>query len=1121
MIQNGTWNDAAAWSDAATWDDGPGILENGAWNDAAAWNDANPWLDGAVASSGILETGAWNDAGTWKDSEPWREGAGILETGFWDDAGTWSDLAPWQESAANVFGSLAGVEAGRDTFAGILQTDVRVGFMVALEQGADSATITGALRVLALLAASETGVDTLAASGQASSRSGSMSAAESLGADLLDASGWVYMPELGSINTRSHVLLDRPVLIEAGKNYLFMVKHDRLQRATGTIAGVVANNIITVTGYTTGLPVKRLSHNGRDYQVVDSGNNWLQLDTVAFIFTGGSYTLFDTDVIEERSVLYASAGEKTELELNGPLAQAPEPNSQWMFGESSKIKKVFRIKTISTALSDGSREISAIQYDPQIYSYSRFGAQFSPGGVVIDLSKAPIGQVRNLDLYEQTFIAGGALRTEVIVAWQTPQTGRYAGADVYLSVNGSPATKHVINNRHSATFPAARGQTITAKVAAFDIFGNRVAYAGAPEKSYRIIGELTGIDVGQVSAPDVVWNGRDCRLSWRYNSQTHSYEFGSEPLNVGADAGALDPHFKDYEVRVWQPDRVDPVRIEYTTQSNYTYTYEKNFNDGLSRRLTFEIRMRDIFNNLGKPVRLVAENLAPRLQSLHISANFEAAQVFIEPTADTDFSGVMVWVAETPEEIAGDIYSSGMTQHVRYNGVDKIAYVTGLMPNRQYYLRAVAYDVFGFTELVPSNVFPFKTTFMNVEAIAEGVLSESLLIPALQERINLIDGPVEMEGSVANLVAESETRIVGPNGAMAQTVSQIEARVQEAEAKIIEESTARATQDSAIATQITQLSSTIGDNNASVEQMISTVDGLKVQYTVKIDNNGYIAGFGLASTPVNGVPTSEFVVRADRFAIIIPSGPGQNASYAQPFTVGNVNGIARVIISSALIGDATINTAKIVDAAITNAKILDGQITNAKIAADIRSLNYVQGVQGWAINKSGLYTHPSGRSIMAEFNGVVISRPNVVASGTWTQGQQVGGIGYLSVQDLITDTAQIAPYYQVLIDTGYDDNRAINDVTRPALVAKAVVTGGVAWYSVNPGSGRYYTVSVDAELYSSLDHYLTGSSGPVAGRIYIKANIRLTNIATNGPDGGQIISAFQPTFIQWSLMTIS
>lgn len=51
----------------------------------------------------------------------------------------------------------------------------------------------------------------------------------------------------------------------------------------------------------------------------------------------------------------------------------------------------------------------------------------------------------------------------------------------------------------------------------------------------------------------------------------------------------------------------------------------------------------------------------------------------------------------------------------------------------------------------------------------------------------------------------------------------------------------------------------------------SQADGsLFAQYTVKIDNNGYVAGFGLASQTVNGTPTSSFMVRADSFSVVNP-----------------------------------------------------------------------------------------------------------------------------------------------------------------------------------------------------------------------------------------------------------
>lgn len=67
-----------------------------------------------------------------------------------------------------------------------------------------------------------------------------------------------------------------------------------------------------------------------------------------------------------------------------------------------------------------------------------------------------------------------------------------------------------------------------------------------------------------------------------------------------------------------------------------------------------------------------------------------------------------------------------------------------------------------------------------------------------------------------------------------------------------------------------------GGEYTSVEQAFTSQktlnDGLKSQYTVKIDLNGHVSGFGLASEVVDGEPFSDFQIRADRFSITDPSG---------------------------------------------------------------------------------------------------------------------------------------------------------------------------------------------------------------------------------------------------------
>ena len=146
----------------------------------------------------------------------------------------------------------------------------------------------------------------------------------------------------------------------------------------------------------------------------------------------------------------------------------------------------------------------------------------------------------------------------------------------------------------------------------------------------------------------------------------------------------------------------------------------------------------------------------------------------------------------------------------------------------------------------------------------------------------------------------------------------------------------KAAADSAIATSVGQVSARLNsfngsgvtiEQNATVEA--SKVTGLQGQYTVKIDNNGYVSGFGLASTPVNGTPFSDFIIRADRFSISSPSGPSPIA----PVTPFIVTTTTSVIDGTTVPAGVYIKSATILDGAITNAKIRNAAIDDAKIVS--------------------------------------------------------------------------------------------------------------------------------------------------------------------------------------------
>ena len=88
-------------------------------------------------------------------------------------------------------------------------------------------------------------------------------------------------------------------------------------------------------------------------------------------------------------------------------------------------------------------------------------------------------------------------------------------------------------------------------------------------------------------------------------------------------------------------------------------------------------------------------------------------------------------------------------------------------------------------------------------------------------------------------------------------------------------SNAQATATAAV-TATTTLQTQVNGNTASIQTQQSSIDGINLQYTVKLDSNGYVSGFGL----MNSGATSEFIVRANKFAIAPPSGNGNTATYA-------------------------------------------------------------------------------------------------------------------------------------------------------------------------------------------------------------------------------------------------
>lgn len=141
--------------------------------------------------------------------------------------------------------------------------------------------------------------------------------------------------------------------------------------------------------------------------------------------------------------------------------------------------------------------------------------------------------------------------------------------------------------------------------------------------------------------------------------------------------------------------------------------------------------------------------------------------------------------------------------------------------------------------------------------------------------------------------------------------------------QVVQTALSKATGDiRALGERIATAQSTADGNTAAVQAHARSINGLEAQYTVKVDANGKVAGFGLASTPKNGTPESRFIVNADRFGI---GAAGKDDVF--PFTVDTERN--RVGVN----GELVVNGKAIVD------RLNAGDIHGDKIAANTLNAN--------------------------------------------------------------------------------------------------------------------------------------------------------------------------------------
>ncbi len=299
----------------------------------------------------------------------------------------------------------------------------------------------------------------------------------------------------------------------------------------------------------------------------------------------------------------------------------------------------------------------------------------------------------------------------------------------------------------------------------------------------------------------------------------------------------------------------------------------------------------------------------------------------------------------------------------------------------------------------------------------------------------------------------------------------------------------------ASASAIDTVSATVGGQSSSIQTLQNVVGdengGLSSQYSVKLDNAGHISGFGLSNTVNDGTPTSAFIIRADRFAIVNPSAssqqtnsPGNTSNLIVPFTVQanatTINGEtvpAGVYMDTAFIKNGSITNAFIGDAAIDNAKISDlnadkitaGKISTSRLNIDGATLTAVNGtLQVGSLNANKITagsiraTVMAGTEVYADnlIGDVAVLLPFRSTSGISFRGSTASGGGTVVVttQQLPATSHQTNGHKPFASITGWYDSTA-NKTYRFQLWMQDAAGGSTSLGSVTSVYTTYVNVA--------------------------------------------------------------
>lgn len=733
---------------------------------------------------------------------------------------------------------------------------------------------------------------------------------------------------LAAGSTTSKLKLDHEVSFDTEGTYVAMVRHDKVVQWTSEIDTVLGNTLFLGFGFNVKSieRYRRLIHvpSGRDVKVLEPlidkfGRHGVVVESAAGMAPGDTVQLVDTDYIETARVIVPSGATKvSELQLAAPLKVTPKEETPWAFGLSESVIGLFSIIGMS-GNQDMWRKISAIEYSDDAYDDTVIEFKPAPVPTVPVLSNVSFGGFKELRR-----LSGGRYVSEVEFSWSHKSLD-YAYCEVHVSIDGEP-WRLVGANASIYSVELAAGE-LRVKLVPVNIQGVKPNFDAVAEHSYVVLagapsrpGAPTSIRAeARKNVIEIKWGTID---EWAANKNVYRYEVWAAP---GQDASIADATLlaitgnDHYPHTGLKPDTF----YTYWVRAVNILANDKKSDFAPAAGLSIKTLPADTVSDLF-PGGIGLTDLDDQLQSEVTKQEGleDIAQVVSQLAAKVEVvtDGNKMEVFERKEAIAG------VEAMVRQE-------VTTLVENDE----AIAQLVTELEARVNDDIAAQLSEERIARADADSALSASLT--SLQAKVNdditaairneqiaRADADSALSVSITSLQSKVDNDIsaaieseavarANADSALSGKITTLSSKVSANEAAIVTEQQARASADSAISSSLTSVTSRVGSAETTITQQATSIDGLKAQYTVKINSNGHVIGFGLASTATTGGGTaSEFSIVADRFKVVKPG----TTSTIPVFAVDTA--LNRVVLQNAIVGD-------------------------------LQSDNYVAGVSGWCIKK--------------------------------------------------------------------------------------------------------------------------------------------------------------------------